>query len=408
MQSTTATSRDRLIATVLDVLMVDGPRGVTARSLAGRAGASASAVNYHFGGREDLLAAAFEHAAIEAAAWRGRILSTAPDEVPPETLAAWLTAIIQDLCRHSAAVLTAREFRQLAARLPELRATAARDQADADVFWSEVCARTRLPATTGPALSDFATGATLMHGPQGDWSLELPWLAQSCERLAARLAGRRAALAGWDGWRAHVERQAAAAADAWRPPTSEAALRMLDAAIEIVARHGVEGLTHRAVAQAAGASLANATHHFPTRASLVHAAFRRLHERATAEGASNRRASPSGLSPRALADSFVDFLLNAGGELHSAPMALEELILFAGRDPALVGIARQLRASRGEGSLELLANLAEAGDRPDRLDAHVTSTLLMGSIRSVYGIKPARREAWLRPRARGNLEALFG
>lgn len=408
MERAAATPQDRLIAAVLEILMAEGARGVSARALAERAGASASAVNYHFGGREGLFAQAFEQASREAADWRARVLAAAPAEAPQDVLTAWLPALIQDLCRQPSAILAIREFRQLASRMPGLRAAAARDQAAADAFWREVCARSGFSPELGPTMSDLAAGATLTHGPQDDWTQELPWLTQTCTRFVARLAGRRRDLPGWDGWRALAERQAAAAAGGWSPPASDAARRMLDAAIEIVGRLGVEGLTHRAVAQAAGASLANATHHFPTQASLVHAAFRRLHGLTTEEGASNRRAPPSGLPPRALADAFVDFLLKPGGELHFAPTALEELILFASREPGLAGVARQLRADRGEGTLQLLADMAQTGDPADRLDAHMTSTLLMGSIRGVYGLEPPDREAWLRPRARASLEALFG
>lgn len=408
MDSADAPLQGRLIEAVLDILAAQGAWGVSARALAERAGASASAVNYHFGGREGLLAQAFERAAAEAAAWRAAALQAAPAEIPTEALAGWLAALLQDLCRTRGPLLAVREFRQLAARSPALRGAAARDQADADAFWREACARAGLPAACGATVSDFALGATLVHGPKADWPQDLPWLTQTCERLAARLRGQRTGLPGWDGWRAQAEARAAAAVGAWTPPPSEAALRMLDAAIGIVGRHGVEGLTHRAVAQAAGASLANATHHFPTRASLVHATFRRLHGLTTQEGASNRQPSPAGLSPARLADSFADFLLKPGGELHPAPTALEELILFAGREPGLAGVARQLRASRGEGSMQLLGDMATTGDPPDRLDAHLTSTLLMGSIRGVYGLEPAERDAWLRPRARANLERLFG
>ncbi|RAK52663.1 TetR/AcrR family transcriptional regulator [Phenylobacterium deserti] len=407
-ESAAATPQGRLITAVLDILMAEGVRGVSARALAERAGASASAVNYHFGGREGLLAAAFEHASRQAAEWRTRVLAAAPEAAPPESLASWLQALIQDLCRQRSPILAVREFRQLAARMPSLRATAARDQAAADAFWSEVCARSGLPERCGATLSDFAAGATLVHGPEADWIQELPWLSQTCMRFAARLSGRRADLPGWDGWRANAERRGAASAGDWRPPTSEAAVRMLDAAIEIVGLHGVEGLTHRAVAQVATASLANVTHHFPSQASLVHATFRCLHERATEEGASNRRASPSSLSPRTIADSFVDFLLKPGGDLHPAATALEELILFSAREPELAGVARQLRAGRGEGSMRLLDEMVQAGDALDRLDAHMISTLLMGSIRGVYGLEPLERDAWLRPRARMNLEGLFG
>ncbi|MFF0635036.1 TetR/AcrR family transcriptional regulator [Nocardia sp. NPDC004151] len=45
---------------------------------------------------------------------------------------------------------------------------------------------------------------------------------------------------------------------------------VLDAALELVARDGLPALTTRALAAAAGVSLASITYHFPTRAELVY------------------------------------------------------------------------------------------------------------------------------------------
>jgi len=49
---------------------------------------------------------------------------------------------------------------------------------------------------------------------------------------------------------------------------------LTDAALRVIGRAGLEGITHRAVAAEAGVSLGAVTHHFPTRDALVDAALR--------------------------------------------------------------------------------------------------------------------------------------
>jgi AcrR family transcriptional regulator len=404
----TAYAQERLIQACLDLLYENGSSGVSARAVGDRVGLTGSAVNYHFGGREGLVAGAYRSAAAEAQRWRAAALERAPPSAPAHALAAWIAALIQDLCSRRDLLLVSREFRQLAARTPALAVPAREDQAHSDMFWRQVAARCALSSESGPALADFVAGAALTHGPGADWLIELPWLLQSCERLTARLQGLRAGLPGWDGWRAQAEFRAIAAIGPWSTPATDAAIRMLDAGIEIVGRQGVEGLTHRAVAGAADASLANVTHHFPTRAALVRAAFRQLHSRVTeAPPGEDRDGSPD-LSIKAVAEGLAEFVVDPHGALRPEPIALEELMMSASRDPAIKEVAMQLRAGRGEGSRATLQSLRLSGDPPDRLDAHLLSTVLMGAIRGVYGIPHEERRAWLADRAQGDLQAMFG
>jgi AcrR family transcriptional regulator len=59
--------------------------------------------------------------------------------------------------------------------------------------------------------------------------------------------------------------------------------RVLDAALECLAREGYRATTTLAVAERAGVSRGAQLHHFPTRAALVSAALRRLYAELTAE-----------------------------------------------------------------------------------------------------------------------------
>lgn len=58
-------------------------------------------------------------------------------------------------------------------------------------------------------------------------------------------------------------------------PDPERADRIVDAAVGLVSEVGVQGLTHRAVAAAAGVPLGSTTYHFATRDDLVEAALTR-------------------------------------------------------------------------------------------------------------------------------------
>ena len=60
-----------------------------------------------------------------------------------------------------------------------------------------------------------------------------------------------------------------------RPPTKgeRTRRRILAGALEVLAAHGVEGTTHRSVAQAAGVSLSTTTYHFESLDDLLVRAF---------------------------------------------------------------------------------------------------------------------------------------
>lgn len=109
--------------------------------------------------------------------------------------------------------------------------------------------------------------------------------------------------------------------------------KIADGAIQVLARMGVEGLTHRAVARAAGVSLAATTYHFDSKAEIVEqasktllegylGAFRRMAGRIAA-GEETRFAS--------LDDLALRVVLNALGRERTRSLAWSELVLHGGR-----------------------------------------------------------------------------
>jgi AcrR family transcriptional regulator len=57
-----ANTRRRLLEAALEVFTAEGFRNATIQQICARAGANIAAAHYHFGGKEELYAAVFEHA----------------------------------------------------------------------------------------------------------------------------------------------------------------------------------------------------------------------------------------------------------------------------------------------------------------------------------------------------------
>jgi len=119
--------------------------------------------------------------------------------------------------------------------------------------------------------------------------------------------------------------------------------KITDGAIRVLAHDGVAGLTHRAVAKAAGVSLAATTYHFDTKADIIEAAsrslldgyllaFRRLAQRIRA----GEEVALGGLD-----DLVLRVLRNALGRERTRSLAWCELILHGGRNPDGRSLARQ-------------------------------------------------------------------
>src|SRR5262245_16782530 len=91
------------------------------------------------------------------------------------------------------------------------------------------------------------------------------------------------------------------------PPRRESKRRqrVLDGALAAIATHGVEGLTHRRVAEAGGVSVSATTYHFATLEDLLEAAIRHAAQR-NAEELANR----FGDAPPTL-DAFADYMVEA-------------------------------------------------------------------------------------------------
>jgi DNA-binding transcriptional regulator YbjK len=105
---------------------------------------------------------------------------------------------------------------------------------------------------------------------------------------------------------------------------------ILDAALRLIASHGIDSVTHRRVAAEADVPLGSTTYYFESREQLLREAFRRYLERVRA--LQNRVARTK---PKTTVTGLVDYLVEVtqrGFEDEKMALAEYELTLFAARD----------------------------------------------------------------------------
>jgi TetR/AcrR family transcriptional regulator, regulator of biofilm formation and stress response len=113
--------------------------------------------------------------------------------------------------------------------------------------------------------------------------------------------------------------------------------RIARAAIDVVAEHGVEGLTHRRVAAAAGVPLGSTTYHYATLDDLLAAGL----EAAAAESAAELKSWAEGLAGRDLVDATTELIVG-GMRSHRERIAVRyELYVAALRRPRLRPISTE-------------------------------------------------------------------
>ena len=148
---------------------------------------------------------------------------------------------------------------------------------------------------------------------------------------------------------------------------------LLDAALRVIAEGGVEAVTHRRVAEAAGVSRGAATYHFESRDEIVLEAFRHY---ITTVAAKMSLTLDDLL--RQDEGSIVDFLVHYHAREFLDPalvLAEYELILYAARNETL---GREYRAWES-GLLGALASALEAEGAPRPMSA---ARLVMGVFRA--------------------------
>jgi DNA-binding transcriptional regulator YbjK len=165
----------------------------------------------------------------------------------------------------------------------------------------------------------------------------------------------------------------ASAAPAPLPRAEQRRRLILAAVLRVIAEGGVDAVTHRRVAAAAGSSLGSTTYHFDTRDALILEAFR-FHIARQNEQMSMLEASTEVRDEAAFLEALVEWTERELAD--EAPLRAEyELILYAARDEHL---AREYWA--WQQSLESL--VAERLERLGRRHALETARIVTGLIRA--------------------------
>jgi DNA-binding transcriptional regulator YbjK len=176
---------------------------------------------------------------------------------------------------------------------------------------------------------------------------------------------------------------------------------LLDTALQVLAEHGMRGLTHRAVDRAAGLPDGSTSYYFRTRDALVTGCLRRLLEL-------DRTAVPADPGPLDV-DLLTDRAVEAGVRMvtDGAPhtLARYELSLHVVRTPALraelVEMGDQLR---GLIAVALAAlGVSEARQAAEELAAVMDGLVFTALVRGPR--EPEELRAWLRPPLHRTLSA---
>jgi TetR/AcrR family transcriptional regulator, regulator of biofilm formation and stress response len=188
------------------------------------------------------------------------------------------------------------------------------------------------------------------------------------------------------------------------PTRAEASESVRDAivaaTVEIVARDGVAGVTHRRVAEQAGVSLSSTTWHYASKDDILDAALRwtatREIERVGEMAERIAAASPGGFDAEAWARALADWVVEqARGPERSTTVALYRLQLETLGRPAAVEIHRQW----GEGLSAIgTAVLDEAGSETPQRDTRLVVAALDGLRLSVLSAMEQGEDTdWLEP-----------
>ncbi|CAN7214389.1 TetR family transcriptional regulator [Phenylobacterium sp. LjRoot219] len=260
-----ASRAERLVAAAALQISEHGLAAASARSVAATAGASASAINYNFGGIERLLSLAFEQGTARTAAWleaRRQELDALPRT--PDGAVRALEHVVREWTLGA---------RPLALLYQERRAVApAHGGGPWTALWRDFWLATAddfgLDAAQGRLMQLFFESEGLYHLSAWSPALEGAVLRELADHFGAVWLGASPMPA--IGALAQAERSAGALTYGTLTP---AAARIAVAAAA-TAEAGLGGLTHRAVAARAGVTTGAVTHHFRTIEELTAGAIR--------------------------------------------------------------------------------------------------------------------------------------
>jgi AcrR family transcriptional regulator len=371
------------IDAVLDTWEHGGHAAVSARSLSLATGMPNSSIFHHFGSLERLYLSAQEAAQAAAALWckqRLQELADTPRDI--EALPAIMAALIDDWCeRERRLALAWRECQLLATRDHKFAEPAAAWRKLWEGFWQTLCDRLG-SGTTAPLTALIFDGESFFHMLRWRRPFDRAALDELCRGWSAWLKGKLVPPSHWRD----VARVLAAESLDQSELRDETAGQIAAAAAKVLGDNGVAGVTHRAVATAAGHTLGVVSHKFRTSADLLSAAFETVYWHGISSAdIGHRRASPE-VDTAALIDRFVTWPASDGSRL-----ARTELMMAAMRDPSLSRFAAQLRYMRGRSSGTFLHALLGGERAISPLDAAIFASFVNGQRNAHAGLGEEER-----------------
>jgi AcrR family transcriptional regulator len=276
-ETATALNADRLKKAAFELACERGLAALSARTLAAHTGGSPSAINYHFGNREQLLFALYRETTACLADARDASLACGLETVPDWVeLPHVFTAVLQaQFARAPGARILLLELEQeiVAGREPQLRQMAVDEFVREQQFWFDLARHFGANDAASHVWADLAPGLLDLLLCETDPAVRSAWISAPAVRLHQRVARQTVALVS--------RRKAALAPDPetsviGTPPANDTARAILDAALAAIAKNGADRLTQREVATSAGVSLASVTYFFRTKHVLINATFEEL------------------------------------------------------------------------------------------------------------------------------------
>jgi TetR/AcrR family transcriptional regulator, regulator of biofilm formation and stress response len=151
---------------------------------------------------------------------------------------------------------------------------------------------------------------------------------------------------------------------------------ILEATLRVIAGHGADGATHRAVAAEAGVPLASTTYHFTSKDALVLEALELAIDRSIA-AVRRESAAPGPTGPAQLVGRLLSLVAALSDDDQAPLVAQYELVLEAGRRPELRPLAERWNRAylAGIESLAESAGLTAPGQA-----AEILSNLIEGAL----------------------------
>lgn len=256
------------------VLRTKGPMHITYRAIADQMGVQPSLLVYHFGQKERLLEAAFDTVILDIQRYLSDI-ETALNEHKPDKADTtdYISAFLEDL------IIT---NRWVSVAFFDLSSQALID----DTYRRKVrkvsgMLMNTISTLAADRVTDLDELAVLVHYIIGEVLRSIAW-AHSVYDLAPLRSRVRHLLHSFEQ-QSHLAEFLQSLMSLKIPKTAKStevggaakpsSTLIVEAAIELIAENGLEGLNHRAIANRANVSLSSTTYHFATKQEIIEAAY---------------------------------------------------------------------------------------------------------------------------------------